>query len=186
MPPSPFFGVDEEDTRRLILKKTWCHGQLVLPLFAAWYLWLFFQQGRGWSFLYAAIVLPCWSYLSWTAVSSSTSAAAAGNGNGNKFPSLVVGGILAELAHLAVLANAVRDGTTGNATNLLLAIASGLLLFETAAFLFVLGMCGGFGGGGNGTAEQEHHRQQSYNYDASRDGGTTEATASSVPYRDLA
>jgi len=146
MPPL----VDEE-TRRLLLQKTWCHGQLVLPVFAVWYLVLFFQ-GSGRVYLVAAIILPTWSYYSWRSINHNHSNAdhhtnetqpnaptSSSRRIATTFPAFLVGGILVELAHLSVLLTAVQD--ISSSTNLFLVIASGLFLVETAAFMAVVGMC---------------------------------------------
>jgi hypothetical protein len=122
----------DEDTRRLLLKKTWCHGQLVLPLFAVWYFLLFVQGSAGLVFLYAALVLPAWSYGSWVYVRDETN-------NTISRHQFLAGGCLVELAHLGVLLSACRD--LSSTQNLFLVIVSGLFLVETAAFLMVVAFC---------------------------------------------
>lgn len=119
----------DEETRQFILKKTWCHGQLVLPAFAVLYVWLAFFRGYNTLvFLYAAIILPAWSFYSFQAVSSSRGAV--------PLRPLCCGVVLVEVAHLGVLVVAAQDLST--ALNMLLLVASGLFMVETAAFLGVV------------------------------------------------
>lgn len=93
----------DEETRQIILKKTWCHGQLVLPAFAALYVWLALFRGYNpFVFLYAAIVLPTWSFYSFQAVSSSYV----------PVRQLCCGVVLVEVAHLGVLVVAAQDLST--------------------------------------------------------------------------
>ena len=128
----------DEDTRRLLLKKTWCHGQLVLPAFALWYFWLFIQ-GKGLCFLYGCIVLPCWSYYSWETISADTHHTNSGIPS-KVFQKFIVGGFLVEIAHFGIFLTALQDGIS-TTINLFLVITSGLLFIETAAFIGVVGMC---------------------------------------------
>jgi hypothetical protein len=79
----------DEETRRLVLHKTWCHGQLLLPILALWYLWIFVHSG-GLALLYAALVLPLWSYVSWKAASSTRPAEGGAEGGGDGVTGLVV------------------------------------------------------------------------------------------------
>jgi len=104
-------------------------------------------------YLVAAIILPTWSYYSWRSINRHNTNNADHNANESQpnapttssrritttFPAFLVGGILAELAHLSVLLTAVQD--VSSSTNLFLVIASGLFLVETAAFVAVVGMC---------------------------------------------
>ncbi|CAB9496417.1 expressed unknown protein [Seminavis robusta] len=128
-------GIDEE-TRVLILKKTWCHGQLMLPVFSVIYLYLFFTSWRYHVvLLFAALVLPIWSYLSYQAVSASSSIAAAEN---NPSPGLFwTLALLVEMAHLSIfwVAMGMEERTS---ITMLLMIASGLFFIETLAFLMVV------------------------------------------------
>ena len=123
----------DEETRVMILKKTWCHGQLVLPVLSVWYLWLLASSASSSMMdkvvlLYAGIALPCWSYLSYRAVASS-----------GPTPATFGWGALVQLAHAGILWRAARDTLSSNTTtNTILAIVSALLLIETAAFLLVL------------------------------------------------
>ncbi|CAJ1959252.1 unnamed protein product [Cylindrotheca closterium] len=118
-------GIDEE-TRVLILKKTWCHGQLVLPAFSVFYLYLFFASVKNFILLFAAIVLPIWSYLSYQKMISSTKAPSP-----HFFWMLAT---LAQVAHVGVFVYSLQ----AEETNLLLTISSGLFFVETIAFLLVV------------------------------------------------
>ena len=119
----------DEETRNVVLKKTWCHGQLVLPAFALLHLCIFFggvgQHQFNVSFLYAAIVFPLWSYHSYETISGARSYA---------LRPLLVGGLGAQIAHFGILVSVAKAST---ALDMLLLIASSLFLVETAAFLCV-------------------------------------------------
>lgn len=123
-------GIDEE-TRVLILKKTWCHGQLVLPAFSFFYLYLFFfTTGSSFILLYAAFILPIWSYLSYLTVASPET-----------LPSCRIFwtmASLAQLAHAGVFFYSLREKSERTSSNLLLTISSGLFFIETFAFFLVV------------------------------------------------
>lgn len=152
-------GIDEE-TCVLILKKTWCHGQLVLPVFSVIYLYIFFTVSSmtirtdvNWILLYAAVVLPIWSYFSYQKMISSMAA-----------PSSAAFWILAALvqvAHAGVFVYSLQTDTT----NLLLMISSGLFLVETFAFLLVVRFLGN-------TSTSGSRQQQQYEFDDSGVGPT--------------
>ena len=149
-------GIDEE-TRVLVLKKTWCHGQLVLPAFAAFYLYLSVASFHL-ILLFAAIVLPIWSYFSYQKMISSASA-----------PSPVVFwtlATLAQVAHAGVFAYSFR----AEQTNLLLTISSGLFFVETIAFLLVVRVLGNTNSGS---------RPQQLDFEDFDDGEGIGATAAS-------
>jgi hypothetical protein len=119
----------DEETRQMVLRKTWCHGQVVAPAFGVVCLIWFAHRPSPW-LLYAGIVLPAWSYVSYR------------NVFGTMTPShLVAGGAAVELAYLAVLLESLpgakdRDDPSRNWYTLL-CVGSGLLAFETLAFLVV-------------------------------------------------
>ena len=133
-------GIDE-DTRRLLLKKTWCHGQLVLPV---WSIVVFFWYLRGMSgdndysvgrqhILWIPIVVfPCWFYVSYRSVFSDYSR-----------QQLAIGGIAVQLSHAIVLVvsttgpKSLKDDTW----NMIMCIVSVLFLIETSAFLCVVTTC---------------------------------------------
>lgn len=113
----------------MVLRKTWCHGQVVAPAFGLLCLIWFAHHPSLW-LLYAGIVLPAWSYVSYR------------NVFGTMRPvHLVAGGVAVELAYLAVLLEALPGAKDRNdpsrAWYTMLCIGSGLLAFETLAFLVV-------------------------------------------------
>jgi hypothetical protein len=156
----------DEETRVMILKKTWCHGQLILPALAVWYLWMAITIGSD-SFsgnhridravlAYAGLVLPCWSYFSYHTILATASSANNSNdraesssltsfmdANNNNPLLLYIGGVLVQSAHAGVLWRAWNASLSNSSTiNMILMIISGLLLIETAAFLLVMHMFG--------------------------------------------
>lgn len=113
----------------MVLKKTWCHGQVLAPAMGLLCLvWFAYQPSLG--LLYAGIVLPSWCYVSYRNVFGSIQPW-----------QLVAGGVMVELAYLAILVLAVPNArnTSDPSRNwyTLLSVASGLLAFETLAFLAV-------------------------------------------------
>eukprot|EP00980_Cylindrotheca_fusiformis_P025604 scaffold14213_cov103-Cylindrotheca_fusiformis.AAC.2 len=75
-PPSDSEGkimpiLDEETTRALILKKTWCHGQAILPVWTVlillWW-WNSDTTTRPFPLLFAACIFAPWSIYSYNAV----------------------------------------------------------------------------------------------------------------------
>lgn len=120
----------DEETKQIIIKKTWCHGQLLAPvmgiLCACWAL-----SGRASSvssiamLLYASIILPLWSVVSYRAISSQPSHA-----------TLTRWGLLVELAHLGIFVLASKN--LHETWSLLMFISSGLFFVETLAFLAVV------------------------------------------------
>eukprot|EP00980_Cylindrotheca_fusiformis_P025427 scaffold13694_cov64-Cylindrotheca_fusiformis.AAC.2 len=63
--------LDEETTRALILKKTWCHGQAILPVWTVlillWW-WNSDTTTRPFPLLFAACIFAPWSIYSYNAV----------------------------------------------------------------------------------------------------------------------
>jgi hypothetical protein len=149
----------DEETRVMILKKTWCHGQLVLPALAVWYFSLaIFSDASGNRIdqavlIYAGIVLPCWSYYSYHTIlatsatngraDSSSSSSSLSYFMDSSTSSLYIGGVMVQSAHAGVLWRAVQGTLSkSSTTNMIIMIISGLLLIETAAFLLVMHMFG--------------------------------------------
>ena len=61
--------IDDEETRQLILKKTWCHGQAVLPLYSIMLLvWWYHLESPSFVLVEAAFALGIWSWYSFRAV----------------------------------------------------------------------------------------------------------------------
>jgi len=110
----------------IILKKIWCHGQLVLPMFGVFYLyWSFREKSIGLAF--AGIVLPFWSMLSYRAVFVP-----------HKFRACTfwIGAGYVQTAHLIAFLYFLQSAASSSGS-LLLVIASVLFFIETLAFLLV-------------------------------------------------
>lgn len=123
----------DDETQSVIIKKTWCHGQAVAPIYGVICLvWYFSSSTKDdnrhhhLSLLYAGILLPVWCYLSYRCVFHEFS-----------FKTLMVGGILVETAHALVFMVA-RENYNESVIHMLMMIASGLFFIETLAFLFVV------------------------------------------------
>jgi hypothetical protein len=121
-PPS---WIDEE-TRQVVLKKTWCHGQLVAPLYSVVLLWWYFSKTLSVVIWIPILYFPFWCYLSYKNVFADFS-----------FPKVMIGGIIAEICHIIVLTQSIRSGLD-QTTNMILCVASSLFLVETLAFLCVV------------------------------------------------
>lgn len=125
----------DEDTRRLVIQKTWCHGQVLAPVYGILCLIWFSSEGNPW-LLYAGILLPVWCYVSYRSVFVDFSPR-----------QLVIGGILVEIAYVAVFSLTIPNVKRGNSSYgqqgggaafyMLLCIASALFAVETFAFLVV-------------------------------------------------
>ena len=115
----------DEDTKIIVIKKTWCHGQLIAPLygFLSAY-WAFSASINDLRLWIAALVMPIWSFSSWKSISSTPS-----------YKMLLYGGCIVELCHLGIFTVAIRH--TETILGLLMLIASILFFVETAAFLCV-------------------------------------------------
>ncbi len=65
----PIMSIIDEETRRMILRKTWCHGQSILPLYSvvllAWWWHIEEGGGRPLRLVFASIVLPIWAWYSY-------------------------------------------------------------------------------------------------------------------------
>lgn len=119
---------------RLLLKKLWCHGQLVAPLQGAAYAWWAIEASSSeildservllWI---SAGVLPFWSYVSWRQMHSSSAHAA----------SIILSfGLFMELLHTAVVVLAAHN--LSSAMNLIVFIITLLHVIETAAYLLMI------------------------------------------------
>jgi hypothetical protein len=115
----------DESTKDLVLKKTWCHGQAIAPIYGLICL-IWFAHNKSIDLLYAGLLLPIWSYLSYRAVFTEYS-----------FSTLMIGGLLVEVAHGLVFRESLRAGLD-QTSHLLMCIASGLFFVETFAFLVVV------------------------------------------------
>jgi hypothetical protein len=105
----------DEETRQMVLKKTWCHGQVLAPALGLVCL-VWFAHRPSFGLLYAGIVLPAWCYVSYRNVA-------------------------VEIAYLAILVLSIPGAKDKSDPSrnwyTLLSVASGLLAFETLAFLAV-------------------------------------------------
>jgi len=129
-------SIIDEETRQIILRKTWCHGQAILPPYSIvlllWW-WHSLEQPRPFTVVFAALVLPIWAWYSYHAV------LIVDQNNGTlPYRNICGFGVVAMLAHLLTFRVAIQswaDSTTGH---MLLAIFSGLAFVETGAFLLVV------------------------------------------------
>ncbi len=56
----------DEETRQIILRKTWCHGQAILPVYAVLLLaWWWHMEARPFQLILASVVLPIWAWYSY-------------------------------------------------------------------------------------------------------------------------
>ena len=138
----------DEETRQIIIKKTWCHGQLVAPIYSLVLIWWYFASNDDddddddtdddnddankvskWILWIPICYFPLWCYLSYknifgTIVDLSIS------------KEIIWGGLMTEICHIIVLIQSLSN--IQNTMNLLLCISSILFLIETAAFLLVV------------------------------------------------
>ena len=121
----------DEETRLLILKKTWCHGQSILPIYAiVLLLWWWNLEEHSFQLVLAAIYLPVWAWYSYNSVLIIDESGTL------PYSKVCTFGVTAMLAHLLVFMVAVRElSDTGH---MLMMIASALLFVETFAFLLVV------------------------------------------------
>lgn len=125
-------AIVDEETRKLILKKTWCHGQAVLPIYAiVIFLWWLSLEAHPVSLVAVSLVLPIWSWYSYNAVVCIDEQHGA-----LPYPKICTLGVLAMIAHLLTFVVATQD--LSDTSHMLLAIASGLFFVETGAFLLVV------------------------------------------------
>jgi hypothetical protein len=117
-------GLDADATA-VVLKKTWCHGQAIGPLYGAVCLYLYASNNLSVGLLVAGIVLPIWSYVSYRAVFCNYN-----------YRVVLLGGALAMLCHLWVFLIALPYVT--ETRFLFLTLAAALLFLETLAFLGVV------------------------------------------------
>jgi len=56
----------DEETRQILLRKTWCHGQAILPAYSALLLaWWWHMEARPFRLVLASVVLPTWALYSY-------------------------------------------------------------------------------------------------------------------------
>jgi hypothetical protein len=121
--PSPLI---DDETKKIIIQKTWCHGQAVAPVYGIICLWWYLQNGyQPPQLLVASFFLPYWCYLSYRSIFIEFS-----------YKTIVIGGALAELSHVLVFTVTIQ--ALDKTMHLLMCIASILFFVETAAFLAVV------------------------------------------------
>ena len=122
----------DEATKRLLVKKIWCHGQAIAPFqgLACAY-WAVKEPGAPFAQIAllwaAALILPVWSAVSWKAMHGRSL---------NYWKLICYFGIIIEVIHSAVVVVAAKQGL-GESLHLLCFIFSGLHIIETAAYLGV-------------------------------------------------
>uniref|UniRef100_A0A7S4VUQ5 Uncharacterized protein n=1 Tax=Ditylum brightwellii TaxID=49249 RepID=A0A7S4VUQ5_9STRA len=129
----------DAETKDIIIKKTWCHGQAVMPIYGIFLLWWFISRGyQPLILVFPAIFLPYWCFLSYRSIFVEFS-----------YRTILIGGAFVEVSHaivfsVAILSMKTQSGGTEtsssgkHATDLLLCIAAGLFFIETLAFLGVV------------------------------------------------
>ena len=124
-------AIVDEETRRMLLRKTWCHGQAILPFYSvAIIVWWWHMEGRPFRLVLASLVLPAWAWFSYRAVLALDRDATLPYINFCGF------GSAAMVAHLLTFTVAVRE--LSDMVHMLMTIASGLFFVETCAFLLVV------------------------------------------------
>mmetsp|Transcript_39427 Transcript_39427/g.85028 ORF Transcript_39427/g.85028 Transcript_39427/m.85028 type:complete len:149 (+) Transcript_39427:188-634(+) len=124
-------SVVDEETRQLILRKTWCHGQAILPIYSVALLtWWWHLDTRPLQLILASAVLPVWAWYSYHAVLVI-------DRNGTLPYTNICGfGVVAMLAHSLTFLVAIQH--LADTVHMLVAVASGLFFVETGAFLIVV------------------------------------------------
>ena len=126
--------LNDPASTRLLLKKLWCHGQLVAPLQATAYAWwavaarkeeMLFEERV--LLLVSAAILPFWGYVSWRQMHSKSKRA------GRR---ILQFGFVVETLHTAVAILAARK--LSNTPNLAVFIFTILHVLETAMYLLAV------------------------------------------------
>lgn len=125
----------EEETRQIILKKTWCHGQSILPIYSI-FLIAWSYHGNAFILVPAACVLCFWSFFSYRVVFH-LMLGSRGTPTQTFYPKTCIVGIFAMISHLSTFLVAIQNYKEST-THLLMSVASGLLFVETGAFLVVV------------------------------------------------
>ena len=138
-------GMIDDETRDMIIKKTWCHGQAIMPIYGVVLLWWYLRyndggddddaedegsssssfQDRPLALLIAALFLPYWCYISYRSIFTLFS-----------YQTMIIGGLFVEISHVLVISVAIRN--LNDTFHLLMFIASSLFFIETIAFLIVV------------------------------------------------
>lgn len=116
----------DDETKQIIIQKTWCHGQAVCPIYGLIILWWYFESESRPTFLVlAGLFLPYWCYLSYRSIFVQFD-----------YRTILLGGILAEVSHAIVFCVALQE--LRDTMHMVMFITSILLFIETAAFLGVV------------------------------------------------
>jgi hypothetical protein len=130
-------------TARLLVKKTWCHGQIIAVGQGVGYAYWGIAGGEAGRLdpaasvflVFFALLLPLWTVLSWRA----TNVVGPALGRAARKRLLGAGALLC-CGYVAVLCLAAKDA--GERINMFILIFTGLQLVETAAFLVVVSCLG--------------------------------------------
>ena len=119
-------------TSRLLMKKTWCHGQVIAAFQGVFYAWWAYQstdmlQGYRMFLASSTLLLPVWTLTSWSAMR--------GHSSHHGWIILGFGGALL-LFYLVVLFIAVH--ASGDPLQLPASIVTALQFVETFAYLTVV------------------------------------------------
>ena len=132
----------DDETCDMIIKKTWCHGQSIMPFYAMLCLWWYFHcnitegddendessiQRPSWMLLLVVVYLPYWSYLSYQTIFQP---------HVFKYRTILIGGFFVEICHIITFSIALKN--LHDTFHLLMFIASLLFFIETFAFLIVV------------------------------------------------
>jgi hypothetical protein len=116
----------DAETKKIIIKKTWCHGQAICPVYGIVILWWYVENGfRPKSLIFPGLFLPYWCYLSYRSIFVNFD-----------YRTILIGGLLAELSHAIVFSVALQH--LDKTMHMIIFIASILLFVETAAFLGIV------------------------------------------------
>ena len=119
-------------TSRLLMKKTWCHGQVIAAFQGVFYAWWAYQrndmlQGSRRFLTFSALLLPVWTLTSWCAMR--------GQSSHDGWVILGFGGALL-LYYVVVLFIAMH--ASGDPLQLPAIIVTALQFVETSAYLTVV------------------------------------------------
>jgi hypothetical protein len=116
----------DAETKKVIIQKTWCHGQAICPVYGIVILWWYVDSGfQPKSLIFPGLFLPYWCYLSYRSIFVNFD-----------YRTIIIGGLLAEVSHAIVFSVALQH--LEKTMHMIIFIASILLFIETAAFLGVV------------------------------------------------
>mmetsp|Transcript_97443 Transcript_97443/g.146035 ORF Transcript_97443/g.146035 Transcript_97443/m.146035 type:complete len:156 (+) Transcript_97443:374-841(+) len=119
-------GMIDQETKQILIQKTWCHGQAIAPVYGTVCLWWYVtNEFQPTALLLPSLFLPYWCYLSYRSIFVEFS-----------YRKILVGGVLAQISHIIVFVVALES--VAKTMHLLMCIASALFFVETLAFLLVV------------------------------------------------